>query len=200
MGYTFDDARNQWKFSRAYNSKNKFRFDRIMAKLPQESSIALADMRLVYDEPVARVNEPVPCKVYVSDHLGLEITIVCKNAAVAEAAPMQANKTQRIHEEEEVICLDDDEEEEEVALPVEPKQGEASVAIRLVLSNGKSQVQRSFAPDTPIRTLRLWAMSADASLGNGRDFSIVQMPSGKEITTNDSLTLLDRSTVRVIVK
>ncbi|KAH9249759.1 hypothetical protein BASA81_012566 [Batrachochytrium salamandrivorans] len=171
-GYTFEDRRNQWKFTDKLLADSQYRFDRVLAKL---GTMEVVSMELVHQDIIGRVGGPMPCELFVSDHIGLQVQVEARSI-----------KKARI-QDDEVIFLEKGKEK-----PSETEE----VWIRL--ANGAKTAQRGFDPEATVGgALRPWARSLDPGL---KDFDLVEMPSGKRLEAGDLVGRLHRCTLRVVDK
>ena len=160
-GYTFIHERNQWKFKDELRARGGFRFDRCMTNY-KDDTIKVHNIDIICDEEIGPMqcseNKSVP--IYLSDHLGLEITIQVKVAS-----------TQILDLSQEKECSKDCspaniETSQKQSFPVteedEPSPTSPNIRIALILPSGK-RVTRRFNPKAPTKLLFLWASSFDGA-------------------------------------
>lgn len=176
-GHTFEDWRNQWKFTDKLKADSRYRFDRVMARL---DGMEVVSIELAHQAAIGRVGGPMPCELFVSDHLGLQVQV----------EPRRPMKKARIQDDEE-------EEEDEVIFLEKKPTGAEDVWIRL--TNGVKTEQRGFESEATVGgALRPWARALLPGLGD--DFDLVEMPSGRRLQAADPVRGLHRCTLRVVAK
>ena len=177
-GYTINHARNQWKFSNKLLAKGGFRFDRVMAKIqaPSEGETTttrfkVSNVCLVGEESIAEspaTSHRPECSMYMSDHLGLEITVsdsepepkdvplLSSSSSSASSSSSSAKRVRQEDSERKALLI--------ALLGEEPGPSSPNhVKLGLILSNGQ-RISRRFPSAAPAEALFWWAQVEDSRL------------------------------------